>query len=145
MARVAKSVLVPYSAAQMFALVDATEHYPEFLPWCRAAEVERNDPGTVHATLHIDYHHIRQSFTTENTLTPPREIRMRLVRGPFRALEGDWTFTALGETACKVELRLDYEFSSRMLEKVVGPVFHYIADTLVEAFTRRAERVYGRD
>ena len=144
MARVEKSVLVEYSAAQMFALVDAIERYPQFLPWCSGANIEHRDEHITRATLAIDYHRIRQSFTTENTRSEPHEIRIRLVRGPFRALEGSWRFIALGESACKVELRLDYEFSGRLLEMVFGPVFHYIAGTLVEAFIARAQSVYGR-
>ena len=143
MAHIEKSALLEYSAAEMFALVDAVERYPEFLPWCGGASIERRDARVVQATLLIDYHHIRQSFTTENTREPPREILIRLVRGPFRTLIGHWRFTPLGDNACKVALTLDFEFSGRLLDKAVGRVFHYIASTLVEAFTQRARQVYG--
>lgn len=144
MAFVEKTVLVPHSAEQMFNLVDRVEEYPEFLPWCGGASVTELEGTTVHATLHIDYHHIKQHFTTENRRTPPHEIAMTLQNGPFRHLDGGWRFVPLGESACKIEFRLHYEFSSKLLEKLVGPVFHYIASTFMDAFIHRAEEVYQK-
>ena len=88
-------------------------------------------------------HGIRQSFTTENTHEEPSNIEIELIEGPFRHLHGSWHFTPLGPSACKVRLRLSYEFSSRILEKLVGPVFGYIANTLVDAFVKRAAQLYG--
>lgn len=143
MALVKKSVLVAYSAPQMFALVDDVAAYPQFLPWCGGASVSAVDGDTVHATVHIDYHHIKQSFTTENVRQPPQRIDMKLKDGPFRHLDGSWLFVPLGESACKIELELHYEFSSRLLEKAVGPIFHYIANNFVDAFVHRAEKVYA--
>lgn len=143
MAQVEKSVLVGYSAAQMFALVDEVETYPSFLPWCGGTDVKWRDEQSVVATVHIDYHHLRQSFTTENTRQAPHLIEMALKEGPFSHLAGAWRFVELAEDACKVEFSLHYEFSSKMLEKVVGPVFGYIANSFVEAFVRRAEKLYG--
>lgn len=143
MAEVKKSVLIAYSATQMFDLVDSVQQYPEFLPWCAAASVAPVDDSKVKASVTINYHGVKQSFTTENQRTPPRQIEMRLVEGPFRTLDGCWRFTALNEQACKIEFSLHYEFSSKLLEKLVGPVFGYIANSLVEAFLRRAEHVYG--
>lgn len=142
MALVEKSVLVPYSAEQMFNLVDRVGEYPQFLPWCGGAGVSEPDGTTVHATVHINYHHIRQSFTTRNERTPPHRIGLTLLDGPFRHLDGDWRFIPLNPSACKIEFRLHYEFSSKLLEKLVGPVFHYIANNFVDAFIRRAEEVY---
>lgn len=143
MAQVNKSILVGYSASRMFALVDQVEEYPQFLPWCGGTEVKWRDETTTVATIHIDYLHIRQSFTTENTKQAPHLIEMKLQDGPFSHLEGSWRFTELDADACKVEFRLQYEFSSRMLEKLVGPVFEYIANNFIDAFTLRAEKVYG--
>jgi ribosome-associated toxin RatA of RatAB toxin-antitoxin module len=143
MALVEKTVLVPHSAEQMFALVDRVEEYPLFLPWCGGASVKELDGTTVHATVHIDYHHIRQSFTTENVRMPPQQISMTLQKGPFKHLDGSWQFIPLSDSACKIEFRLHYEFSSKLLEKVVGPVFHYIANSFVDAFIHRAEKVYA--
>ena len=144
MAEVKKSMLIAHSAGQMFDLVDDVQRYPEFLPWCGAASVIPVDERKVRASVTISYHGVRQSFTTENDRIPPRQIEMRLVEGPFRTLDGCWRFTALNEQACKIEFSLHYEFSSKLLEKLVGPVFGYIANSLVEAFLRRAEQVYGR-
>lgn len=142
MAQVEKTVLVPHSAADMFVLVDAPEHYPEFLPWCGGVDLKlRNETHTV-ATLHIDYHHIKQNFTTENTKTFPTLMDIRLVHGPFRHLEGIWKFVPLAEDACKIEFKLHYEFSSHLLEKLIAPVFSHIANTFVDAFVERAEQVY---
>ena len=143
MSVVEKSVLVGYSAQQMFDLVDAVEAYPQFLPWCDAAEVLFRDAVTTRATIHINYHGLTQKFTTENTKEPPLKMTVRLIEGPFRLLDGEWRFTPLSEHACRIDFRLHYEFSSKILEVLVGPVFSYIANTLVDAFVKRAEKLYG--
>lgn len=143
MAIVEKSVLVAHSAAQMFDLVDRVQDYPAFLPWCGGASVSDQHENSVNATVHINYHHIRQSFTTRNTRMPFSQIDMSLKDGPFRHLNGSWRFIPLGESACKIEFRLHYEFSSKLLEKLVGPVFHMIANSFVDAFIQRAEKVYS--
>lgn len=143
MALVEKTVLVAHSAEQMFNLVDRVEEYPQFLPWCGGASVAEREGTTVHATVHIDYHHIRQHFTTENVRTPPHRIDMTLQDGPFQHLDGSWQFIPLSDSACKIEFRLHYEFSSKLLEKLVGPVFNYIANSFVDAFIHRAEKIYS--
>jgi len=143
MAEVNKSVLVAYPAQRMFALVDAVEKYPEFLPWCSSTEVIFRDPLLTRATIRINYHGIRQSFSTENAKREPHLMQIKLIEGPFRTLEGGWRFTDLGSSGCKVELSLRYEFASRMLDKLIGPVFSYIVNNLVDAFVKRAHRVYG--
>ncbi len=143
MAVVHKSVLLHYSAAQMFALVDRVEDYPSFLPWCGGVDVRERTADKLVAAIQINYHGVKQSFTTENSNTPPTRMTMSLVEGPFRHLDGAWQFTALREDACKVEFDLHYEFSSKLLEKLIGPVFSKIADSFVESFRRRAEVVYG--
>jgi ribosome-associated toxin RatA of RatAB toxin-antitoxin module len=143
MAVVHKSVLLHYSAAQMFALVDRVEEYPSFLPWCGGVDVRERTADKLVAAIQINYHGVKQSFTTENSNTPPTHMTMSLVEGPFRHLDGTWQFTPLREDACKVEFDLHYEFSSKLLEKLIGPVFSKIADSFVESFRRRAEVVYG--
>jgi ribosome-associated toxin RatA of RatAB toxin-antitoxin module len=143
MALVEKSVLVEYSASQMYALVDDVTQYPAFLPWCGGAEVLQREDDRVRAAVTIDFRGIRQRFSTENRLQPAELIEMKLVEGPFRHLDGSWHFKALGSGACKIEFRLHYEFSSKLLEKLIGPVFHYIANSFVDAFVRRAAQVYG--
>jgi ribosome-associated toxin RatA of RatAB toxin-antitoxin module len=127
----------------MYALVDQVEHYPEFLPWCGGTHLEHRDGAITRASIDIDYRGIRQTFRTENRTNPPELIEIRLVSGPFRRLDGTWRFTALSDSACRIDFRLHYEFSSRVLERLVGPVFHLIANSFVDAFLRRAEQVYG--
>lgn len=144
MSVVVKSVLVGYSAKQMFDLVDAVEAYPQFLPWCSASEVAYRDAHRTRATLHVNYHGVKQSFTTENAKEPPASMVVKLVSGPFDVLDGTWRFTALAEEACRIDFRLHYEFSSKILEKLVGPVFSYIANTIVDAFVKRADQLYGK-
>ena len=143
MAQVDKTVLVEYACDQMFSLVRDVEQYPRFLPWCSSASATPVADAVVRATVNIDYHGVRTSFSTENTHQPPNNIEIQLLQGPFRHLHGSWHFTPLGDSACKVQLRLSYEFSNRILEKLVGPVFGYIANSLVDAFIRRAEQLYG--
>jgi ribosome-associated toxin RatA of RatAB toxin-antitoxin module len=142
MARVEKSVLVAHTPERMFALVDKVEEYPIFLPWCGGTELIARDESRTEATLHIAYMGIRQSFTTENTKQHPREMRIKLKEGPFSEMEGDWLFLPLGSDACKVEFRLQYVFSSRVLETILAPVFSHITNTFVDAFVRRADEVY---
>lgn len=140
--KVSRSALMPFSAEQMFGLVDDVERYPEFLPWCSSTAVPRRDECTTYATLHINYRGIRQSFSTENRKQFPHRMTMHLLEGPFRSLDGEWRFTQLGTGACKIDFDLQYEFSSKLLEKLVGPVFGYIASTMVDAFLKRAEQLY---
>jgi len=142
MQRVLKSVLVPYSAARMFKLVDRVERYPEFLPWCGGAHVVGEHAEGKTARIDIDYHGIKAHFTTDNVNRFPESIVVTLRHGPFRHLHGEWRFHALAEAACKVEFELEYVFSTNLLETVVGPVFSHIANTFIDAFVRRAQSVY---
>ena len=141
MKTVERAALVHYSASQMYALVEDIESYPLFLPWCSATEVHKRDDSVTVAAIHIAYHGVHQNFTTENFKQPHGAIVMRLVHGPFKHLHGEWRFMALSEAASKVELRLTYELANGLLERLIGPVFHHIANTLVDAFVARAESV----
>lgn len=141
MAVIEKSVLIARTPRQMFDLVDRVEDYPKFLPWCGGTELlERSDTVTA-ARIHIDYHGIKAHFATENPKDPPHRMDIRLREGPFRHLEGGWRFTALGDAGCKVEFRLHYEFSSRVLEKALGPVFGHIVGSFVDCFVKRANEM----
>lgn len=140
--KVVRSALVRFSAAQMFGLVDDIERYPEFLPWCSGTAVTRRDADTTCATIKVSYRGIRQSFSTQNTKQYPHHMTMKLVEGPFRMLDGEWRFTTLDAGACKIDFFLQYEFSGVLLEKLAGPVFGYIAGTMVDAFLKRAEQLY---
>ena len=146
MKTVTKSVLLWYSPEEMYALVTDVARYPEFLPWCdRAAVLSQDDEG-VTAEVGIAFSGIHQTFTTRNTHTAPCQVDMALVKGPFSNLDGQWTFLPVGdgsERACKVQLSLRYGFDNALLGRVVGPVFDKIAATLVDAFVKRAQNVYG--
>jgi len=145
MKTVHKSVLIWYSAQEMFALVTDVGSYPQFLPWCDRASVRIQDEHGMTAEIGIAFGGIHQTFTTRNEHVPGREVRMKLVEGPFSRLDGGWKFIPLGEAqrACKVELELHYGFDSVALSALVGPVFDKIAGSLVDAFVKRAEQVYG--
>ena len=143
MHRVERSVLVPYSDAEMFGLVADIKSYPSFLPWCAGAHIRPQNEGGVQATVDIHYRGVKTSFTTLNAHDAPRLIRMELVDGPFRRLGGEWTFTPLRADACKVHLRLNFQFASGVVGRMVAPVFEGIANSMVDAFSRRAEAVYG--
>lgn len=143
MATVEKSVLIGHSAAKMYALVADCEAYPQFLPWCSATEVRALGANKAAATLHINYHGLRLHFTTENEMERGALIDMKLVNGPFKHLDGYWRFVPLSAQACKIEFRLNYELSGKLMEKIAGPVFNHIANTLVEVFVKRAATLYG--
>jgi ribosome-associated toxin RatA of RatAB toxin-antitoxin module len=146
MKSVQKSVLIWFSADEMFSLVTDVDRYPEFLPWCdHAAVLEALDNG-VKAEVGIAIGAIRQTFRTRNTHVPGRQVDLQLIEGPFSQLEGHWRFTPLGDgsqRASKVELDLRYAFRSGALAALVGPVFDRIAGSLVDAFVKRAEQVYA--
>lgn len=143
MAVVEKSVLIERTVVQMFELVDRVEDYPKFLPWCGGTELLERTDGKTAARIHINYHGLRSHFSTENAKEAPLWMNIALRDGPFRSMDGGWKFIPLGDTACKVEFRLHYEFSSKILEKALGPVFHHIANTFVESFVKRAQQVHG--
>ncbi|RYF39578.1 MAG: type II toxin-antitoxin system RatA family toxin [Comamonadaceae bacterium] len=146
MKTVNKSVLIWYSPEEMFALVTDVPKYPEFLPWCDRAAVLETDADSMTAEVGIALGAIRKSFVTRNTHVPGRSVQMQLVKGPFSQLEGLWQFHPVGDgsqRACKVELQLQYGFDSATLAALVGPVFDRIASTMVDAFIKRAEQVYG--
>jgi ribosome-associated toxin RatA of RatAB toxin-antitoxin module len=138
MKRIARSAIVEHSADEMYALVDDIESYPAFLPWCSDARVEQVG-GKKRATLTAGLRGLRQSFTTLNENRPGEAIDMQLVEGPFRSFSAAWRFRALGEHACAIEFALEYEFASRALGRLLEPLFDHIADTMVDAFKKRAD------
>ena len=138
---ISRSAIVNRSAADMYALVDDVESYPRFLPWCREAHVEQDGDGK-RATLVAGVRGLQQSFTTLNRGRPPEAIDMTLVEGPFKHLEGAWRFTPLSAQACRIDFSMRYELAGGPLAKLLEPLFADIADTMVDAFTRRAEEAH---
>ncbi|MCW8828909.1 MAG: type II toxin-antitoxin system RatA family toxin [Gammaproteobacteria bacterium] len=145
MTTISKNALVPYSAREMFKLVNDIESYERFLPWCRSSEVLSQNEDEVRATIEIAHGSLHKSFTTCNRLQTNKMIEMRLEQGPFKHLEGFWRFDVLGERACKVSLDLDFEFSNKLIGMAMGPIFSQIANNLVDAFSKRAVEVYGKE
>jgi ribosome-associated toxin RatA of RatAB toxin-antitoxin module len=139
---VRKSALVPHSAAQMFDLVYDVASYPEFLPWCHRAQVISETAEQICGRIEVARLGIHQTFSTCNRFERDRRMDIALLDGPFRKLHGGWRFTPLRADACKVELDLECEFSGPLIDKAFGPVFHQIANTLVDAFCKRANEVY---
>jgi ribosome-associated toxin RatA of RatAB toxin-antitoxin module len=146
MKTVKKSVLIWYSPQEMYALVTDVPAYPQFLPWCDHSAVLDSDDAGMTAEVGISFGGIRQTFTTRNQHVPDRQVAIKLVNGPFSRLDGQWDFVPLGDNsqrACRVELALHYGFDNATLGKLVGPVFDKIAASMVDAFVKRAEQVYG--
>jgi ribosome-associated toxin RatA of RatAB toxin-antitoxin module len=139
MTTVSKSVIVPHPAERMFELVDDVESYPQFLPWCSGSKVLERTDGLTRARLDIDYHGLKSHFTTVNRKHAPRSMDLDLVEGPFERLKGKWIFTPLGEEGSRVELRVDYELSSKSMDRLLAPVFGHIMETLVDGFVARAD------
>ncbi len=144
MSHIKRSALVHYSPAEMYALVNDVASYPDFLPWCRSSRVLSESATEMTASVEIARGALNQTFTTRNTLQKDKMIRIGLVDGPFKTLHGAWTFNALkSDNACKIELDLEYKFDSGLMSIAARPVFNQIANTLVDAFSKRAIQVYG--
>ena len=143
MNKVEKTVLVMHSAEQMYALVDAVEDYPKFLPWCGGVDLLERTETNTSATLHINYHGLKQKFTTQNIKTFPHSMEIELKDGPFKHLDGSWQFIPLKPDACKIEFRLNYEFANGFFEKLIAPVFNHIATTFVDGFVAQADKIYS--
>jgi ribosome-associated toxin RatA of RatAB toxin-antitoxin module len=143
MKRIARSAIVEHSAEHMFSLVDDVESYPRFLPWCRAAKVDERTAEWVRATLSVGMRGLNQTFSTRNDLHPPEAMDMRLLKGPFRHFAAAWRFKPLSAQACSVEFSLEYEMAGP-LARMLEPLFDHIADTMVDAFTRRANDLHDQ-
>jgi len=139
MPAVRKSAIVDRPAASMYELVDDVERYPEFLPWCASAQVLERTEEVTQARMDVDYHGLKTHITTRNVKDAPHGMTLEIVEGPFDRFRGRWRFVPLGPDGCRVEFHLDYALASNALAIVLGPVFGYIADTLVERFVERAE------
>lgn len=141
--QIQRSALLPYSAQALFDLVNDVARYPEFLPWCAAAEVLEADRHSMRARLTVAKAGVRQSFVTRNTLVPGQSIVMDLEEGPFSRLHGVWRFEALREDACRISLDLSFDYAGTLMRIALGPVFGQAAGKMVDAFCQRARALYG--
>jgi ribosome-associated toxin RatA of RatAB toxin-antitoxin module len=143
MPAIRRNARVPYTAAQMFDLVNDVEAYPQFLHWCRGARVDASGTDMVDATVDIGIGGVQKSFKTRNTLERPRRIGITLLSGPFRRLDGAWTFTDVAGGGADVELALEYDVNYSPLALVFSAVFEEVARSQLHAFVRRAAQIYG--
>jgi len=140
MVTIKKNALVFHSREKMFTLVDQVEDYPNFLSWCGKAEVIERTEKITKATILINYHNVKQSFTTENVKVFPVKMNINLIDGPFKILKGEWNFIEIEKDACKIEFELQYEFSNYFLDKLISPVFNMIANTFIDNFIAKANK-----
>lgn len=143
MARISRSALVPFSAEQMFALVHDVDQYKLFLPWCTDSGVLEDGEDVRTAYVTISRGGVSRSFTTRNTVLPDRTLKISLVEGPFRQLDGHWRFLPLDVDASKVSLELEFEFSNTLVKMAFGRIFEQLANRLVDSFVQRAQQVHG--
>ncbi|GAB6070592.1 SRPBCC family protein [Thiomicrorhabdus hydrogeniphila] len=143
MKKIARTALLPYSAQQVYALVNDVKSYPEFLPWCGGADVLNCTDYEMQASVTIAKAGIKQTFKTQNHLVPGERIEMHLLDGPFKSLRGEWEFKALDEDACKIIFEVEFEVSNGLLNMAIGPIFEHIASTMVDSFCERAKQIYG--
>ena len=144
MSEISRSALLPYPARFMYDIVNQVEDYPEFLPWCGGARLHHGDDTSLEASIKISVAGVEQWFKTRNSMVPGESIEIELVDGPFKRLQGHWTFTPLDEAGCKIELVLAFEFKRGIAATVIAPAFTRIANTLVDSFCQRAQELHGK-
>jgi len=143
MRKISRSALVPYSAAQMYTLVEDVESYPDFLPWCSDAELHWREGDVLEGSVEMHRAGMRRRFRTRNSMRQDEAIDMTLVDGPFSHLSGGWHFLALGAAGCKVSLHMEFKVKSRTTDRLLGHYFQEICNSLVDAFVRRAGEIYA--
>lgn len=137
-----RSALMPYSAHQMYLLVNDVEKYPEFLPWCTETHLISSTDTEMVAKLVISKGPIRQYFITRNNLVADKSVELNLQEGPFKKLHGLWTFNQLSSEACRIQLVMDFDYSNVIIKAALGPLFNKAATTMVEVFCQRAKQIY---
>ena len=145
MTTIHRTALVEYSAKQMYDLVNNIDAYPEFVPMCQAVEIHSQSETHIDATLKIAKGAVKLDFGTHNEMVENESIKIRLLKGPFKRLTGFWKFTPLSNhQACKVTLDLEFEFSNRLVALGLGLIFNNLANSMLDAFCKRADNVYGK-
>lgn len=140
-----KQAMVAYSAAEMYSLVNDIAAYPSFVPGCSAASVVEQGAHSMTAQLEFSAKGIKQGFITRNQLEPDQKITLQLVEGPFKQLQGEWSFESLADGGCQISLDLQFEFESGWLAMLFEAMFSQVADKLVDCFCQRASEVYAND
>ena len=139
----AEQRVLPYTPEQLFALVADIERYPEFLPWCVGARIRERSANLIIADLIIGFRMFRERFTSRVAFDPPRRIDVEYTEGPFRYLNNHWVFEK-APGGCRIDFFVDFEFKSRLLQRVIEMLFHEAVRRMVAAFEHRAEQLYGR-
>jgi ribosome-associated toxin RatA of RatAB toxin-antitoxin module len=144
MLNISKSVITPFTPAQMYALVSDIENYKNYLPWCPSSQVLKREGNKITGRVDISYLKVKAHFTTENINCENQRIDLSLVDGPFKHLKGHWLFTPLGTTGCKIEFKLNYAFSNFIIQKVIGTVFEMVIKNIVDSFVKKAHEIYRK-
>lgn len=146
MPKIKKTLLVPFSAQQMYDLINDIEAYPEYLPWCKKAKIHTQAETQLEATLYIGKGLVKQTISTFNTMIPNIQIKMQYKAGPFKHCDGAWNFIATQDNMqCQVEFDINYEFSNAFTAMTIEPLFNPITTTLIDSFYKRAQEIYGTD
>lgn len=140
---ITKSLLVPFSAQQMYSLINDIEAYPDYLPWCKAATIHTRAETQLEATLCIGKGLVKQTISTLNTMIPNSQIKMQYKAGPFNHCDGEWNFIALEDCKTQVEFAINYDFKNALAAMAMEPLFNPITTTLIDAFYKRAQELYG--
>jgi ribosome-associated toxin RatA of RatAB toxin-antitoxin module len=138
-----RSALVTFSPEQMFDLVIDVERYPEFLPWVAGAELHEKSESDLLASMEMHRGGMRERFTTRNEFDRPGFMNMQLVRGPFRVLDGRWTFAPIADAGTRIELAMRFEFANPVVSLLFGKAFEQSCNTLIDAFIARARVLHG--
>ena len=138
----AEQRVLPYTPEQLYALVADIERYPEFLPWCVDARIRERQPDLIVADLIIGFRMFRERFTSRVKLNPPRRIDVAYTEGPFRYLNNHWVFDPV-PGGCRIDFFVDFEFRSRVLQRLIEVLFSEAVRRMVAAFEHRAEALYG--
>ena len=139
-----KSALVPYSAEQIYDLVNDVESYPKFLPWCAEVQLLSKNKESLMATIVVSKGALKQAFTTLNAMEEGQHIEMNLVEGPFKYFKGLWRFDSLEAKGCEVSFHLNFEFARGLIGLAFGRTFSQLANSLVDAFCQQAQERYGK-
>jgi len=134
---------VPHSPDEMFSLVADIEKYPEFLPWCVGTRITSREGDLVLADMVIGYKMFREKFTSKVALSAPDRIDVQYMDGPFKYLNNHWIFLLEPDGTCTVDFYVDFEFRSKLLQKMIGAVFNEAVKIMVHAFEKRADTIYG--